>query len=98
MSSLTIDQTLKLGPICCALLLVLIFVIYKLFNKEKFEFIDIFIIGTTGSSFPSGVLLIYSGFDSSVVSKISDSNIYIAFAGLALLYVSVSTIKQKFTT
>lgn len=92
----SLDQFIKLGPICCALLAILIFICFKLKQGEKIEFIDIFVVGTAGSSAPSGVLLIYAAFDQSVVSKISDSNVYIAFAGIALLYVAALTVKDKF--
>ena len=92
----TLDQFIKLGPICCALLAVFIFVCIKLRQGEKIEFIDIFVVGTAGSSLPSGVLLIYAAFDQSVIAKISDSNVYIAFAGIALLYVAALTVKDKF--
>lgn len=92
----TLDQVVSLGPICLALLTVIIFVINKLHKKNKIEFIDLFVVGTAGSSVPSGGLLIYAAFDNSVVAKISDSNVYIAFAGIALLYVAITTVKEKF--
>ncbi|HCE3314833.1 TPA: hypothetical protein NG567_004544 [Vibrio parahaemolyticus] len=92
----TVDQFIKLGPICFSLLAVLLFICCKAYQKKKIEFIDIFVVGTAGSSAPSGLLLIYAAFDQSIVSKISDSNVYIAFAGIALLYVAALTVKDKF--
>ena len=94
----SIDQFIKTGPICLALLAVVVFIIFKLSRKKKIEFIDLFVVGTAGSSAPSGCLLIYAAFDPTVIEKISDSNIYIAFAGIALLYVAALTVKDKFKT
>ncbi|EOY5687729.1 hypothetical protein ACP7IB_003462 [Vibrio cholerae] len=94
----TVDQFIKLGPICFALLAVFLFVGCKFYQKKKIEFIDIFVVGTAGSSAPSGLLLIYAAFDQSIVTKISDSNVYIAFVGIALLYVAALTVKDKFST
>ena len=94
----SVDQFIKLGPICFALLAVAIFICCQLYKKNKIEFIDIFIVGTAGSSLPSGILLIYAAFDQTIIAKISDSNVYIAFAGIALLYVAIMTVKDKFVT
>ena len=78
----TLEQFIKLGPVCFALLAAAIFVALKYRKKESIEFVDIFIVGMAGTSIPSGLLLIYAAFDQSVLTKVSDSNVYIAFAGI----------------
>jgi hypothetical protein len=95
MIPLTFDMLLKYGSITCALLSTIIYLSFRFLSRKKFDYIDIFTVGTAGSSLPSGGLLIYGAFDPTIIQKISDSNVYIAFAGIALLYVGLGTVKQK---
>lgn len=92
----TLDDFIKLAPISFALISVCIYCLFRFSKNGKIEFIDLFVVGTAGSSIPSGILLIYGAFDQSVIAKISDSNVYIAFAGIALLYVAILTVNDKF--
>lgn len=41
------------------------------------------------SSLPTGVLLLASAFDKSLLVHVSDSGIYVAAAGVALLFVGI---------
>ena len=95
MTPITLDVFIKYGSITCALLSAVVYLLYRLWIKKKFDYIDIFTVGTAGSSLPSGGLLIYGAFDPTIIQKISDSNVYIAFAGIALLYVGLGTVRQK---
>lgn len=95
MTPINLDAVLKYGSISSALLAVVIYIFVRIYFKKKYEFIDVFTVGTTASSIPSGGLLIYGAYDPTVIQKISDSNLYIAFAGIALLYVGIGTVKDK---
>jgi hypothetical protein len=92
----SLEHFIKYGPITFALVITAIFFVFRLFKKKKSEYMDLFVVGTTSSSVPSGLILICSGFDSSLIQKISDSNVYIPFACIALIFVVVNTIKEKF--
>ena len=48
-----------------------------------------------GGAVPSGLLLIYAGIEPSILSKVYGLNLYIAFGGLALLYVSAKAFERS---
>lgn len=39
--------------------------------------------------------MVYGAFDTAVIQKLADSHVYIAFAGLSLLYITYATVKEK---
>jgi len=47
-----------------------------------------------GSAIPTGLFLIVCAFDTSLISKLTDLSLYLAAAGLALLYVSIKEISD----
>lgn len=56
---------------------------------------DMFIVGITGSSFPSGALFVWTAFDPELLSKVSEAPVYIGIAGLAVLYIAGKTVREK---
>ena len=51
--------------------------------------------GVAGSSVPTGMVLIYCAFFPSAIAKLSGINVYVAFAGLALIFVAGKAIKEQ---
>ena len=46
----------------------------------------------SGSSIPTGVLLILCAFDSALLTKLSEIGIYLAVIGIALIFISVKAV------
>jgi len=93
--TLSIDVLVKYGSIILGIVFFLIpFFIGRNRNK-KFTLTDLLVIGVSASSVPTGLALIYCAFKPSELSKLTNVGTYIAFAGLALLYIAVSAIKTK---
>jgi len=56
---------------------------------------DLLVVGLAGSAVPTGLLLIYAAFDETIIPKLSDAGLYIAFAGAALLVIFGQTFREK---
>lgn len=58
--------------------------------KNKYEIkLEILLVGSfTGSTIPTGCILIWSAFNPSIIQELEGVNIHIAAAGLALLYIA----------
>lgn len=95
MSPEILDNIIKYGATTFGLLsfIFLVCVNYKKGRKNNLD--DLLVIGLSGSAVPTGLLLIYGAFDPSVISKITDAGIYIAFSGAALLIIFGQTFKEK---
>lgn len=91
-----IDTIIKLAPISAALLCVLALLIFNLCKKRSCQLDDLIIVFLAGASLPTAMLLIYSGFDKTVLSKLIDAGIYVALSGVSLLYVGFSSLRSKF--
>jgi len=98
MNSELLDAILRYGPIVCGLATMLVLLIVNFKKSTKIDLGDILVVGLSGSSIPTGLLLIYGAFEQSVITKLSDSGIYIAFAGIALLIIFAQTLKEKITS
>ena len=86
---------IKYGPILCGLISFFLLVVINYKNGRKNNLGDLLVVGLAGSSVPTGTLLIYGAFDESVISQLSDTGIYIAFAGAALLIIFGQTFREK---
>lgn len=93
--SFDINLAVKIGPVLSGLLVALGFWLYRWKKSKSVALDDIFIVGITGSSFPSGVLFIIAAFDSTILAKVSEAPVYIALAGCAVLYIAGKTVREK---
>lgn len=91
----TLDQIIKFGPIVCGLLAFFILWIAHHIQKKNISLTNLFVVGTSASSLPTASLLIYGAFDNSVILKLTDAGVYIAFAGAALFVIFYLTVKEK---
>lgn len=48
----------------------------------------------SAAALPTGVALLMCAFDTNLLQKLTDYNVHIAVSGLALLYVSVSALRN----
>lgn len=92
---MTVDLFIKSGPAACGIISFLILLTLNFKNKKENNLQDLFIVGIAGSSIPTGLLLVYSAFDFTVISKLGDAGVYMAFSGLALLYIFYKTFTEK---
>lgn len=90
-----LDVIAKISPVVSGLFVALVFWLYRWRNTKAVSLEDIFVIGITGSSFPSGVLFIAAAFNPSLLEKVSETPVYVALAGFAVLYIAVKTVKEK---
>ncbi len=95
LSAELLGDIIKFGPVACGLLSFVVFVIINHVKGRKNNLGDLFTFGLAGSSLPTGVLGSYGAFDSTVIPIVSDSGVYIAFAGAALLIIACQTFKEK---
>ncbi|MDO9282442.1 MAG: hypothetical protein Q7T88_08690 [Methylotenera sp.] len=94
--SFSMDSFLKLAPVISGLLVALVYWLVRLHRKTTHKLDDIFTVGITGSSLPSAFVLMYAAvFDINVIAKLSAAPIYVALAGVAVLYLACRTIKDK---
>lgn len=93
--TLSIDVLVKYGSITSGIVFFLISIFISRKQNKKDNLTDFIVTGATGSLIPTGLALIYCAFKPSELSKLTNSGIYIAFSGLALLYIAYSTIKAK---
>jgi uncharacterized membrane protein YqhA len=94
-SKLTLERFITFGPVSFGLVFFFGLFIYQFFKKKKHNLGELFVVGATGSSLPTAMLMIYGAYDTTVIQKISDSHVYIAFAGASLLYITYATVKEK---
>lgn len=90
-----IDKVIQFGPIVCGL-----FAFFTLwgvhhYKGKEISLSNLFVVGATASSLPTAFLLIYGAFDNSIIEKLTDAGVYIAFAGAALLVIFYLTVKEK---
>lgn len=95
MSPEILGVIIKYGPVVCGLISFFSLVAINHKKDRKNNLGDLLVVGLAGSSVPTGILLIYGAFDVTVIPKLSDAGIYIAFAGAALLIIFCQTFKEK---
>lgn len=94
--SFDINWVIKFGPAVSAVIVAIVYWGYRTYKDKSNSLEDIFIVGISGSSFPSGFLFIYGALiDASVVAKLSEAPVYIALGGFAMLYIAGKTLKEK---
>jgi hypothetical protein len=86
---------MKVGPVAAGLLIALLYWAYRATKQKKTSLEDFFVVGMTGSSFPSGFLFIASAFDPTLLTRVSEAPVYIALAGCAVLYIALKTVREK---
>lgn len=91
-----IDTIIRVSPLSAALLCVVALWISNLCKKRPCQLDDLVVVFLAGASIPTAVLLIYSGYDKAILSKLMDASVYIALSGVALLYVGFSSLRSKF--
>lgn len=85
----------RIGPVVSGLTVMLLCWGYRWIKSKPVTVEDLFIIGTTGSSFPSGVLFVLAAFDPSLLAQVSEAPVYIGIAGCAVLYIAGKTVREK---
>lgn len=90
-----LDFIMKTSPVTSGLLIALFYWAYRAKKGKKTSLEDFFVVGITGSSFPSGLLFIASAFDSTLLARVSETPVYIALAGCAVLYIAIKTVREK---
>jgi uncharacterized protein YcgL (UPF0745 family) len=91
-----INTMIKLGPVFSGVLVAIIYLLARWLKQKPHSLEDIFVVGITGSSFPSGLIFIYAALiDGSIISQLSEAPVYIALAGFAILYIAWKTVKDK---
>lgn len=63
-------------------------------SKKSFEIEGMFIVGLAGSAVPPGLLCIATPFAPSAFILIQDAKLYLAFAGISLIFISVKTFRE----
>jgi len=94
-TTLTLERFITFGPVTFGLLFFVGFFIYQFYKKKPHDLAELFVVGVAGSSLPTAILMVYGAFDTAVIQKLADSHVYIAFAGLSLLYITYATVKEK---
>ncbi|MCW3481044.1 hypothetical protein OL229_15970 [Neisseriaceae bacterium JH1-16] len=90
-----LNAFVKIGPVISGLLVMVACWAYRWFKSKPVTVEDMFVVGITGSSFPSGVLFVIAAFDSSLLAKVSEAPVYIGIAGCAVLYIAGKTVREK---
>lgn len=94
--SFDFDSFVNLSPDISGLLIAFLYWIVRLNRKTPLQLDDVFVVGMTGSSLPSGVVLVYvSAFNINVIIYMSYAPIHVALAGIAIHYLASRTIKDK---
>lgn len=57
-------------------------------NGHKISLDELFVRALAGASIPNGLMFIMCAFDTSLIPKLSEINIYLALVGMALVYIS----------
>ena len=86
---------MKVGPVASGVVVGLLYWGYRTLKQKKTSLEDFFVVGITGSSFPSGCLFVAAAFDSTLLTRMSEAPVYIALAGFAVLYIAVKTVREK---
>lgn len=86
---------MKIGPVASGLVVTFVYWVYRAFKQKRTSLEDFFVVGITGSSFPSGILFIAAAFDSTLLTRVSEAPVYIALAGCAVLYITIKTVREK---
>jgi len=92
-----LNTCIKVAPVVCGLIVMLTAWGYRVLKSKPVTVEDMFVVGITGSSFPSGVFFILAAFDSSMLVKVSEAPVYIGIAGCAVLYITGKTVREKTT-
>lgn len=90
-----LNFVMKVGPVAAGLLVALLYWGYRASKQKNTSLEDFFVVGITGSSFPSGFLFIAAAFDSTLLSRVAEAPVYIALAGCAVLYIAIKTVREK---
>lgn len=90
-----LNFVMKVAPVFSGLIVALCYWAYRAANQKKTSLEDFFVIGITGSSFPSGFLFIAAAFESTLLTRVSEAPIYIALAGCAVLFIAIKTVREK---
>jgi len=67
---------------------------YKFYKGEKVPLSDLISLSLTASTMPTGGLLVLCAFDTSLIKEFEGLGVFLAIAGLTLLYSIVSRIKS----
>jgi hypothetical protein len=88
-------EFLRIGSVSCGVLFFVGLLIFNFFKKRKNQLGDLMVVGFGGSTLPTGIVLVWCGFSPSGMSKLVDVGVYVSIAGLALLFVAISQLREK---
>ena len=91
----SLSVVIQFGSAASGLLAFFAFFALKKRQGSEPELLDLFVVGAAGSAVPTGALLIYAAFDPNIIQRLADSQVYIGFAGAALLFIFYKTFKEK---
>jgi hypothetical protein len=94
-TNLTLERFIAFGPVSFGLIFFFGLFIYQFCKDKKHNLGELFIVGIAGSSLPTAMVMIYGAYDTTVIQKLSDSHVYIAFAGASLIFITYATVKEK---
>jgi hypothetical protein len=93
--SFDLNLFVKIGPVASGLLVMLVCWAYRWHKSKPVTVEDMFVVGITSSSFPSGLIFIGAAFDPNLLAKVSEAPVYIGIAGCAVLYIAGKTVREK---
>lgn len=93
--SFDLNAFVKIGPVVSGLVVMLICWAYRWCKSKTVTVEDMFVVGITGSSFPSGLIFIGAAFEPTLLAKVSEAPVYIGIAGCAVLYIAGKTLREK---
>ena len=90
-----LNTVIKVSPVVSGLVVMLLCWGYRWKKSKPVTVEDLFVVGITGSSFPSGLLFVLAAFDPTLLGKVSEAPVYIGIAGCAVLYIAGKTVREK---
>lgn len=92
---MALQDFVHIASAALAIITFLAALIVKKLGEQSAHLDDLIIRALSASMIPTGVLLIACAFDPSLLSSLTGLNIYIAVAGLTLLFVACKGIFSK---
>src|SRR6266513_356538 len=73
----------------------LAFVWMSYHRSRPYNLDDIFIVGLSTATLPTGALISLSAFEPSLLATVADAGVYLFLAGVAVVYIGCSAIKAR---
>jgi hypothetical protein len=88
LTTMPLNELLTTCAVGMALIVLVGGVLLDLWRKKDSGLEAHLLRASAAGSIPTGIMLIRAGFDPSILGQLSGINVYITFAGFALVYVS----------